>query len=227
MKSFRICLWLLACVLLAAAVALYLLPPSEILSLSGIQRYQQLYAGLFERHPLLTITLYFLIYVALTALSIPGATLMTLLGGACFHLLPGTLLVSFASTAGATLAMQISRYFLRERIARRFHHQLTRINQGIDRDGAYYLFALRLMPLFPFFVVNLVMGLTTMPTRRFWWVSQLGMLPATLVYVNAGQQLAALTRLSDIISPAMMLTFVLLGALPLASKLLVNRLVSR
>ncbi|BDH46198.1 TVP38/TMEM64 family protein [Salmonella enterica subsp. enterica serovar Choleraesuis] len=219
--------WLLACGLLAIIAAIiYLLPP-QALSLEGMQHYQRLCEQFFIRSPWLTVTLYFCLYVLLTALSIPGATLMTLLGGACFHLPLGTLLVSFASTAGATLAMLISRYYLRDRVQRRFATQLVKVNQGIERDGAYYLFALRLMPLFPFFVVNLIMGLTTLSVRRFWWVSQLGMLPATLVYVNAGQQLAAINRLSDIVSPAMMLTFILLGALPLLSRLIVKRLITR
>lgn len=220
-------LWLAACGLFALAWVIWAWLPPGTLSLSGIQHHQQQVKNLFTQHPLLSVAGYFALYVIITALSIPASTLLTLLGGACFHLLPGTLLVSLASTSGATLAMLMSRYLLRDQIQHRFGATLTKVNQGMARDGIYYLLALRLMPLFPYSLVNLLMGPTRLPVRHFWWVTQLGMLPATLVYVNAGQRLASLTRLSDIISLPMMVAFLLLGALPLISRLVVKRLLRR
>ncbi|HGL6801484.1 TPA: TVP38/TMEM64 family protein [Citrobacter amalonaticus] len=172
--------------------------------------------------PFLSASLYFLLYTVVAALSIPGAALLTLLGGALFGLWQGTLLVSFASTLGATLAMLTSRYLLRDWVAQRFSRHMATVNHGMARDGVFYLFALRLIPLFPFVVVNLLAGLTTVGVRRYWWVSQLGMLPATVVYLNAGRQLSQLTSIRDIISPAMLTAFALLGLLPLASRWLVT-----
>ena len=133
---------------------------------------------------------FFAVYVAVTALSLPGAAIMTLLGGAIFGLWIGTLVVSFASSLGATLAMLVSRYVLRDSVKAKFGARLADIDRGIEREGAFYLFTLRLVPVFPFFVINLLMGLTAMKATTFYWVSQLGMLAGTLVYVNAGTQLA-------------------------------------
>jgi uncharacterized membrane protein YdjX (TVP38/TMEM64 family) len=142
---------------------------------------------------------YFRVYVAVTALSLPGAAIMTLLaGGAIFGLWVGTLVVSFASSIGATLAMLAARYVLRDSVKARFGARLAEIDRGVEREGAFYLFTLRLVPLFPFFVINLVMGLTAMKARTFYWVSQLGMLAGTLVYVNAGTQLAQIESLKGI-----------------------------
>ncbi|WP_436299132.1 TVP38/TMEM64 family protein [unidentified bacterial endosymbiont] len=173
--------------------------------------------------PLRSALLFFSLYVLVSALSIPGAALLTLLAGALFSLRDAALLVSFASTLGATLAMLASRYLLRDWIQQRFARQMKTVNSGIERDGARYLFALRLMPLFPFFLVNLLMGLTRMTVLRYWWVSQLAMLPATLVFLNAGRELGKLSSLRDIVSPGMLFAFTLLGLLPLVTRWLFSR----
>jgi len=149
--------------------------------------------------------------------------LLTLLGGALFGLWPGILLVSFASTLGATLAMLVSRYLLRDWVQHRFAGQMRTVNDGVARDGAFYLFALRLMPLFPFFVVNLLAGVTRLGVWRYWWISQLGMLPGAIVYLNAGHQLGQITSLHDILSPGVVFAFTLLGLLPLITRWLFAR----
>lgn len=182
-------------------------------------------AGIEEfraEHPVFGIAVYFAIYIAVTALSLPGAALLTLAGGAIFGLLWGTLIVSFASTIGATAAFLISRFLLRDWVAERFGQRLAAIDQGVKREGSFYLFTLRLVPAFPFFLINLLLGLTAMPARTFYWVSQLGMLAGTVVYVNAGTQLARLESLSGILSPALLGSFVLLGMFPLLARKLLE-----
>ncbi|MDQ6647842.1 MAG: FAD-dependent oxidoreductase, partial [Pseudomonadota bacterium] len=174
-----------------------------------------------QTHPLLLAGGFFLTYVAVTALSLPAATLLTLAAGAMFGLFEGTVLVSFASTIGATLAMLASRFVLRDTVQKRFGKRLSTINQGVQREGAFYLFTLRLVPVIPFFVVNLVMGLTKLPARTFYWVSQLGMLIATVVYVNAGTQLSQVQSASGIFSPVLIGSFVLLGIFPWIAKAIV------
>ena len=175
-------------------------------------------------HPGKAALYYFLAYVAVTGLSLPGATVMTLAGGAVFGLLWGTLLVSFASTAGATLAFLASRFLLRDWVEQRFGERLRAINAGVEREGGFYLFTLRLVPLFPFFLINLALGLTSIRTRTFYWVSQAGMLLGTIVYVNAGTQLARIESLSGILSPALVASFALLGVFPLVAKKIAERL---
>lgn len=162
--------------------------------------------------------LYFLGYVAVTAFSIPGAAVVTLLGAALFGFWTSLVLVSFASTIGATLAFLSSRYLLRDWVQGKFGDKLSAINQGVERDGAFYLFSLRLIPVFPFFLINLLMGLTPIATTRFYLVSQLGMLPGTAVYLNAGTQLAQIDSLSGIVSPTVLASFALLGLFPVISK---------
>jgi uncharacterized membrane protein YdjX (TVP38/TMEM64 family) len=169
-------------------------------------------------HPALSIAIYGIIYIAITGLSLPGATILTLAGGALFGLLWGTVIVSFASSIGAALAFLAARFLFRDNIENQFADRLKTVNDGIAKDGAYYLFTLRLVPLFPFFIINLVMGLTSMKTATFYWVSQVGMLAGTLVYVNAGTQLANIQSLSDITSPVLIGSFVLLGIFPLIAK---------
>ena len=176
----------------------------------------------YHEHPLTVLAVYFAAYVAITGLSLPGAAIMTLAGGAVFGLLWGTVVVSFASTLGATVAFIVSRYILREGIQRRYGDRLKTINAGVERDGAFYLFTLRLVPAFPFFVINLVMGLTPMRTLTFALVSQLGMLPGTIVYVNAGTQLGRIESLQGILSPTLIGSFVLLGVFPLVAKWIVG-----
>ncbi|TVP88597.1 MAG: pyridine nucleotide-disulfide oxidoreductase [Pseudomonadaceae bacterium] len=172
--------------------------------------------------PLLASAIYFVVYVVVTALSLPGAALMTLIGGALFGLGWGLLLVSFASTLGATLAMLISRFLLRDWVKAKFGQRLARIDKGVEREGGFYLFALRLVPAFPFFLINLAMGLTKLKTSTYWWVTQLGMLPGTVVYVNAGRELGQVDSLGGILSPGLIGAFVLLGLFPLIARKLLN-----
>lgn len=173
---------------------------------------------LVAAHPVLCAAAYFALYILLTALSIPGAVVMTLIGGALFGLAEGLVLVSFASAIGATIAFMIARFVLGDWVRVRFGRRLAAIDRGMTRDGAFYLFALRLVPVFPFFVINLVMGLTPIAVRSFYGVSQLGMLPGTLVYVNAGTQLGQVQSLGGILSPGLILSFVLLGLFPLITR---------
>ena len=181
----------------------------------------------YEREPFTTTVSYFLLYVIITGLSLPGAAILTLAAGAIFGLLWGTVVVSFASTIGATLAFLVSRYLFREAIQGRFADKLTAINRGMDEEGAFYLFTLRLVPIFPFFIINLVMGLTTIRVLTFFLVSQVGMLAGTIVYVNAGTQIAKIEQLKDILSPELILSFALLGIFPLLAKKTVDYLKRR
>ena len=190
----------------------------QYLTLDYLKSSQAGFAELYAREPWLVIAVYFGIYVAVTALSLPGAAIMTLAGG----VLVGTLIVSFASSIGATLAFLVSRYVLRDTVQARFGNRLKEINKGVEKDGAFYLVTLRLVPLFPFFVINLVLGLTQMKGGVFYLASQIGMLAGTVVYVNAGTQLANIDSLSGILSPALLGSFVLLGAFPLIAKKLVE-----
>ncbi len=193
----------------------------------GLQRYlslgflQESHAALLDYralHPLVSLGAYFIVYVAVTALSLPGAAVMSLAGGAVFGLWQGFLVVSFASSVGATLAMLVARFLLRDWIAARFGARVAAIDADVARDGAFHLFALRLVPLFPFFLVNLALGLTHMPARRFYWVSQLGMLPGTVVFVNLGTQLASVDTLQGLVSPGLLGSFALLGVFPLVAR---------
>ena len=217
---------LFLCALLGAFILTYFFLPPGTLSLAGIKTHQQALLSHVEHAPLRSALIFFSLYVAVSALSIPGAAILTLLGGALFALWEGTVLVSFASTLGATLAMLASRYLLRDWVQRRFARQMATVNAGMARDGAGYLFALRLMPLFPFFLVNLLMGLTRITVRRYWWVSQVAMLPATVIFLNAGRELGKVTSPRDILSPGIAFAFTLLGLLPLATRWLFSRYTS-
>jgi len=166
--------------------------------------------------------IYFLVYVLATSLSIPGAIMITLLGGAIFGVVWGTLLVSFASSIGATMAFLVSRYLLRDWVERRFGDYLAPLNKGIERDGSFYLFTIRMVPLFPFFVVNLLMGLTAIRTTSFYIVSQIGMFTSTVVYLNAGSELSQITSLSGLVSAPVLFSLILLGIFPLVAKLVLN-----
>ncbi|MDQ6679692.1 MAG: FAD-dependent oxidoreductase [Pseudomonadota bacterium] len=208
--------------LLALIVAYFAFDLGRFLSLDAIRARQGELAALYAARPWAVIAAYFALYLAVTALSLPGAVILTLLGGATFGLLAGTLIVSFASTLGATLAFLASRYVLRETVAKRFGTRLAAVDAGLKKDGPYYLLTLRLVPLVPFFVVNLVMGLTRMKVATFYLVSQIGMLAGTLVYVNAGTELARVESLRGILSPGLLGSFVLLGVFPLLAKKLVD-----
>ena len=213
--------------LLLAVVAFFALDLARYFSLDYIKGAQSGFAALYQSQPGLVIGSFFAAYVAVTALSLPGAAIMTLLAGAIFGLWVGTLIVSFASSIGATLAMLVARYVLRDGIKARFGKALTDLDRGVEREGGFYLFTLRLVPLFPFFVINLLMGLTKMKVATFYWVSQLGMLAGTLVYVNAGTQLAQLSSLKGILSPGLIGSFVLLGVFPLVAKKIVDLIQAR
>jgi pyruvate/2-oxoglutarate dehydrogenase complex dihydrolipoamide dehydrogenase (E3) component/uncharacterized membrane protein YdjX (TVP38/TMEM64 family) len=213
---------LLLCALVATVAAYFYFDLGHYLSLGYIKQRQADFAALYAREPALLVAGFFAAYVAVTALSLPGAAIMTLAGGAIFGLAAGTVIVSFASSIGATLAFLASRYVLRDSVQARFATRLADVNQGIAKDGAFYLFTLRLVPLIPFFVINLVMGLTRMKAGVFYLASQLGMLAGTVVYVNAGTQLARIDSLRGILSPALLGSFVLLGLFPLIAKKVVD-----
>ncbi|WP_108125840.1 TVP38/TMEM64 family protein [Saccharospirillum mangrovi] len=205
-----------------AIAAFFAFDLDSALTLQNLQQQQAQLAEFQAQHPWRLAALYFVIYVVVTALSLPGATLLTLAGGAVFGFELGLLLVSFASSIGATGAFLTARFLLRNWVQRRFGDRLEAINAGLENDGGFYLFSLRLVPLFPFFVINLVMGLTPIRTRTFYWVSQLGMLAGTAVYVNAGTQLAQLDGLGGILSPSLIVAFVLLGLFPLLARQTLN-----
>ena len=199
----------------------------QYFTLSYVKASQEKFAALYVDHRLMVIAAYMMIYILVTSLSLPGAAVMTLAGGALFGLWIGTLVVSFASAIGATLACLISRFVLRDWVQRKFGDKLKTVNEGIERGGGFYLFTLRLIPVFPFWLINLVMGLTKMPIRTFYGVSQVGMLAGTIVYVNAGKELAKINSLSGILSPVLILSFVLLGLFPIAAKKLLSLYTSK
>ncbi len=215
---------LLLLALLAAIAAFVALDLGRWLSLAALQQHQAALAAQVAARPLAAGALYFAVYVLATALSVPGAVILTLAGGALFGLGWGLLLVSFASSLGATLAFLAARFVLRDTVEARFGQRLAEVNRGIARDGAFYLFTLRLIPVVPFFVINLVMGLTRMRALTFYATSQLGMLAGTAVYVNAGTQLAQLQSLQGILSPGLIGSFVLLGVFPLLARRVVDAL---
>ena len=214
-------------VILALLGSFFIFDIGQYLNLDALKAQQTALNAHVADQPWLAAGVFFLAYVAVTALSLPGAALMTLLAGALFGLLEGFVLVSFASTAGATLAMLSSRFLLRDWVQGRFGQRLAKIDAGIEREGPFYLFALRLVPAFPFFLINLAMGLTRLPVRTYWWVSQLGMLPGTLVFVNAGRELGQLESLSGILSPGLLGAFVLLGVFPLIARKLLGLIQAR
>jgi uncharacterized membrane protein YdjX (TVP38/TMEM64 family) len=213
-------------ILLAVIVILiglfFIFDLQQFFTLEYFQAQRAVLVDFYHAHPWQTALIFFAIYVIVTGLSLPGATLLTLIAGAIFGLLVGTIIVSFASTLGATLAFILARYLFKEAVQNRFKQQLVSINRGIEKDGAFYLFALRLVPAFPFFAINLAMALTPLKTWTFYWVSQIGMLAGTLVYVNAGMQLGQLESLSGILSPALLVSFALLGLFPLIAKKALN-----
>ena len=215
-------------VVIAAAIgAFFFFDLGRFMSLEGFKAQQAALSGYVADHPWQSALGFFAAYVAVAALSLPGALIMTLAGGAIFGFGKGLVLVSFASAIGATLAFLSSRFLLRDWVQSKFGDRLKPINDGVAKDGPFYLFALRLVPLFPFFVVNLVMGLTTIKTWPFYWVSQLGMVAGTAVFVNAGTQLAQISSLKGIISPAILGSFALLGIFPIIAKKILDVLKGR
>lgn len=204
--------------LIALIGIVFIFDLQQYLTLGYLKTQQQMLVDYYHSHTVFTIVIFFIIYVITTALSIPGAAVLTLFAGALFGLLTGTIIVSFASTLGATLAFLTSRFLLRDYVQSKFRDKLEIINKGIQKEGEYYLFTLRLIPVFPFFLINLAMGLTPIALFKYYFVSQLGMLPGTIVYVFAGTQLAQIDSLQGILSPGLLMAFTLLGLFPLVTK---------
>ena len=214
-------------ILLAVLVLILLfnlLNLGQYLNLAYLKESQAAFAAYYAEHKVITIVTYMLIYITATALSLPGAVILTLAGGALFGLVTGSIVISFSSTIGATLACIVSRYLLRDWVQGKFGDKLQKINEGMEKEGGFYLFTLRLVPIFPFFIINLAMGLTKIRLKTFYWVSQLGMFPATVVYVNAGKELGQINSLSGILSPGLILSFVLLGIFPITAKKILGRI---
>lgn len=211
----------------AVIVGFFYFDLHQLLTLEGLKSGLDTFEAWRAESPLLIGGAFLLLYVIVTALSLPGAAIMTLAAGALFGLGWGLLIVSFASSIGATLAFLVSRYMLQDTVQKRFGDRLKAFNEGIEKEGAFYLFTLRLVPIFPFFLINLLMGLTTIRAVTFYWASQLGMLAGTSVFVNAGTQLGQLESLSGILSPPLLLSFVLLGVFPLIAKKLINIIKAR
>ena len=208
----------LALVLIGAIAAYFIFDLGQYLSLENFKASQADIVAAKDANPALYIVGFFLLYVAVTGLSIPGAAIMSLVAGALFGVVIGTLIVSFASTMGATLAFLSSRYLLRDWVQDKFGERLRAVDDGLEKDGAFYLFTLRLIPVFPFFVINLLMGLTRIKTGTFFWVSQIGMLPATIVFVNAGTQISRIESTAGLLSPTLIASFVALAFFPWAAK---------
>jgi uncharacterized membrane protein YdjX (TVP38/TMEM64 family) len=208
----------LALVLIGAIAAYFIFDLGQYLSLENFKASQADIVAAKDANPALYIAGFFLLYVAVTGLSIPGAAIMTLVAGALFGVVLGTIIVSFASTMGATLAFLSSRYLLRDWVQGKFGERLRAVDDGLEKDGAFYLFTLRLIPVFPFFVINLLMGLTRIKTGTFFWVSQIGMLPATIVFVNAGTQISRIDSTAGLLSPTLIASFVALALFPWAAK---------
>lgn len=190
----------------------------QYLTLSYIKASQVKFALLYAEHTVFVIATYMMIYILVTSLSLPGAAVLTIAGGALFGFWIGTFIISFASTIGATLACAISRFLLQDWVQGRFGDKISRINDEVEKEGTFYLFTLRLIPIFPFWVINLVIGVTKIPLSTFYWISQVGMLPGTMVYVNAGKELAKIESLSGILSPGLIFSFALLGLFPITIK---------
>lgn len=209
---------LIVSAIIALVILFKVLGLGQYLTLDYLKVSQDRFTQLYVNHRFAVIAVYMAVYIIVTALSLPGAAVMTLAGGAMFGFWTGVLVVSFASTIGATLACFVARFLLRDWVQNKLGEKLSTFNKGIEKEGAFYLFSLRLVPIFPFFVINLVMGLTTMKLLTFYWVSQIGMLPGTMVYVNAGKELGKIESLSGILSPGLILSFIVLGLFPITVK---------
>jgi len=209
------------CIVIAIGI-FFIFDLGQYFTLENLKSQQAKFQQFDHNHPFLTKFSFFMAYVAVAALSLPGALIMTLAAGAFFGVLTGSIIVSFASTIGATLAMLAARYLFQDSIQSKYGARLETINKGIDQEGGFYLFTLRLIPVIPFFIVNLLMGLTTIKTLVFALVSQLGMLPATAIYVNAGHQLANIETIKDIVSLPIIISLALLGIFPLLAKKLIT-----
>ena len=209
-------------IVIALIAAFKIFGLGDYLSLSYIKDSQNNFQQLYSENRAAVVASYILIYIIVTALSLPGAAVMTLAGGAIFGFTTGLVAVSFASTIGATLACFVSRFILRDWVQGKVGDKLKTLNEGVEKEGPFYLFTLRLIPIFPFWLINLAMGLTKMPLKTFYWVSQVGMLAGTAVYVNAGKELGKIDSLSGILSPTLIASFVLLGIFPIAAKKIIE-----
>jgi len=208
----------------AACICFFAFDLDKYATIDFFKSRQAVVTGYQNKHPLFAAIIFFSTYVIVTCLSLPAAAVMTIIGGAVFGLLEGVLLVSFASSIGATLAFLLSRFLFRDIVQNRYSHKLKILNDGVKKEGAFYLFTLRMIPVFPFFIINAVMGLIPIKTRIFYLASQAGMLPATIIYVNAGSQISHITSLGDILSPKIFLSFSLLGVFPLITKKIIDYL---
>lgn len=217
---------LLVVIALVASIFFYF-DLGHYLSLETLKEQQTVIEAYRANYPKLATIIYMLVYIMVTALSLPGAAILTLAGGAVFGVWWGTVIVSFASTIGATLAFLAARFLFRESVKTRFAARLKAIDDGVEKEGGFYLFTLRLVPVFPFFMINLLMGLTNMRVGVFYLVSQVGMLAGTVVYVNTGTQLAKIDSLAGVLSPALLGSFVLLGIFPLLAKKIVTLIRSK
>lgn len=211
----------------ASLIAILVFGPVKLPTLNYLQEHLREYQDIYRDNPIPTYLTYFLIYVLATSFSIPGALLLTLLAGALFGLWPGFFLVSIAATIGASLSFLLSRYLLSGFIRARFGRAFMVIDQGIERSGKFYLMSIRISPIFPYFIVNLVMGLTKMPLREFIGASYLGMIIPSLIYVNAGGELVKIHSLSDVLSPKLVFSLTLLALLPLFGKWVSARLIRK
>ncbi|MEJ2138465.1 MAG: TVP38/TMEM64 family protein [Gammaproteobacteria bacterium] len=224
MTKLRILLVVSMLLVLVAALSFDVL---DYLSLEFYQQQQNFLKGFVRDNLALSVVIFLGIYVTSTAISLPVAAIMALVSGALFGVWLGTAVISVASTSGATLAFLVSRFLLQELVEQRFPTSTTAINRGIERDGAYYLFCIRLVPAFPYFVVNMVMGLTRIRVWTFAWVTMLGLLPITLVLTNAGEQISLITSVNDIMSPTLVGSLILIGIFPLIAKKLMDRMLTR
>lgn len=213
---------ILVALVAGAAIAFRTYHLERYLSLEYVKNSREQFTLLYQQRQFVVIGAYFVIYVLVTALSLPGAAVLTLAGGALFGFWIGLITVSFASSVGATLACMVARFLLRDWVQEKFRDRLRNINLGIEREGAFYLFTLRLVPVFPFFMINLAVGLTSMPIKTYYWVSQIGMLAGTAVYVNAGKELSKLDSLSGILTPSLLISFAVLGLFPITAKKLLG-----
>ncbi|HNX24984.1 MAG TPA: TVP38/TMEM64 family protein [Spirochaetota bacterium] len=209
---------IIALIITGCAAAFFVFDLNHYFTLSYLKESREKFNIFYTDNRTLTIIIYMLIYIVMTALSLPGAALLNLAGGALFGFVITLISVSFASTIGATLACFFSRYLLRNWVEKKFRDRLSVINSGIEKEGAFYLFMLRLIPVFPFFLINLLMGLTRIRLVTFYWVSQIGMLAGTAVYVNAGRELGKIESMSGIFSPGLIISFAILGIFPVAVK---------
>ncbi len=210
--------------LMLAVTSFFLFDLGQYLTLDYIKLQKEAFADFYASNKIMTLAIYMTLYIGVTALSLPGAAILTLAGGALFGVVTGVILISFASTIGATLAFLISRFVLRDTLENKYRDRIKKINDGIEKEGKFYLFALRLVPVFPFFLINILMGLTAMPVLAFFWVSQLGMLPGTIAFVYAGTQLSEIESIGDILSLGMITAFAVLGLLPIVTSKVLDAL---